>query len=49
MAGPDPDWHRFTRPEQRRGGQRTWQKAMYDEPWLLRWLQRRIDATRKAS
>jgi hypothetical protein len=48
LPGPDRDRHQLTRAERRRGGQRTFEKAMLDEPWLLRWLQRRIDATRRA-
>ena len=47
QKGPDPRRHQFTPEERSRGGKTTWRKAMYEEPWLLRWLQKRIDATRR--
>jgi hypothetical protein len=46
LPGADPARHVFTPEERRRGGQSTWRRAMYDEPWLLRWLQKKIDASR---
>jgi hypothetical protein len=45
--GYDPRQHRLTPAEPSRGGRTTWRRAMYEEPWLLRWLQIRIDATRR--
>jgi hypothetical protein len=45
--GFDARRHAFTNAERRRGGQSTWRLAMYDKPHLLRWLQKRIDATRR--
>jgi hypothetical protein len=43
--GPDPRRHRFTQAERRRGGRAAWRKLMEEAPWLLAWLQRRIDRT----
>jgi hypothetical protein len=43
--GPDRRRHVFTAEERSRGGQTTWRKAMEEQPWLLAWLQRRIDHT----
>jgi hypothetical protein len=45
--GHDPRRHQLTRAERSRGGQTTFRRAMYDEPWLLRWLQKKIDRTRR--
>jgi hypothetical protein len=45
LRGPDRSRHDFTDEERSAGGRATWRRAMYDEPWLLRWLQRRIDRT----
>jgi hypothetical protein len=45
--GYDPRRHRFTPVERSRGGRATWRKAMYDAPWLLGWLQKRIDASQR--
>jgi hypothetical protein len=45
--GYDPRRHQFTSAEQSRGGRTTWRRAMYEAPWLLRWLQKRIDATQR--
>jgi hypothetical protein len=45
--GKDPRRHRLTQAERPRGGQTTWRKFMDESPWMLSWLQRRIDATRR--
>jgi hypothetical protein len=45
--GPDPRRHLFTPEERGRGGQTTWRKLMDEAPWMLKWLQRRIDQTRR--
>jgi hypothetical protein len=45
--GPDPRRHIFTDEERSRGGQTTWRKLMEEAPWMLKWLQRRIDKTRR--
>jgi hypothetical protein len=47
LSGPDWDRHQFTADERSRGGRTTFHRAMDDAPWLLRWLQRKIDATRQ--
>jgi hypothetical protein len=47
LSGPDRDRHQFTADERSRGGRTTFRRAMDDEPWLLRWLQRKIDASRQ--
>ena len=43
--GPAPRRHQFTAEERRRGGQAAFRRAMIDAPWLLDWLQRKIDRT----
>jgi hypothetical protein len=43
--GHDPRRHQVTPAERSRGGRAAWRKGMYEAPWLLRWLQLRIDAT----
>jgi len=43
--GHDSRRHIFSAEERSRGGRVAWLRAMRDEPWLLAWLQRRIDRT----
>jgi hypothetical protein len=45
--GHDPRRHCLTNEERSRGGKTTFQKFMLETPWMLRWLQKRIDATSK--
>ncbi len=45
--GHDPRRHRLTDEERSRGGQTTWRLLMEEKPWWLRWLQRKIDRTRR--
>jgi len=47
--GPDPRRHALTEEERSRGGRTAWQRMAADRPWLLAWLQRRIDATASAA
>ncbi len=49
LPGPDPDRHALTREERSRGGRTTFHKLMMEAPWMLKWLQRRIDRTRGKS
>ncbi len=43
--GHDPRRHVLTFEDRRKGGQVAWQRMMADAPWLLAWLQRKIDGT----
>jgi hypothetical protein len=45
QPGFDPRRHIFTAEERRRGGQTAWRRLMQDAPWMLAWLQRRINQT----
>jgi hypothetical protein len=45
--GFDPRRHLLTPAERSRGGRVTWRKPIYEARRLLRWLQIRIDATRR--
>jgi hypothetical protein len=44
--GPDSRRHQFTQAERRKGWERAFERALYDEPWLLLWLKRKVDATK---
>jgi hypothetical protein len=43
--GHDPRRRQFTTAERRRGFERTFNRAMYEAPWLLLWLRKKLRAT----
>jgi hypothetical protein len=43
--GRDFRRHQFTTEERRRGFERTFNRPMYEAPWLLLWLRNKLRAT----